>query len=333
MYKEKKYLIHPAWIILSIGFINLFLNYGIRLGYSIVLPEMIGALNLGRRQAGDIYNAYLLTYIIASPFTGYLTDKFGARRIISLFAILLGFGTVLMGTTKGLLSASVSFAFVGMGASAMWTPILTVIQRWFSPNKRGMALGILSTGIGVGFGVLGYLYPVIIRTWNWRFCWYIPGTAALLMVFINVGMLLGALISSIKKEWKHALPIYFGLEFILMATGTIFALTPFRLFLMMGIILFIVGITIPILNTIYLTIMQLKVPADKSRIPVAETTIVFVLKEAAINAVFRVPRIEMEPAGKGRAAIILFVIAGVALAFFKELSTIARRSSRKRFRA
>jgi len=86
---------------------------------------------------------------------------------------------------------------------------------------------------------------------------------AFLMVFVNGGMLLGALISSIKKEWKRALPIYFGLEFILMASGSFLALTPYRLFLMMGIVLFIIGVIVPILNTIYLTIMQLKVPADK----------------------------------------------------------------------
>jgi hypothetical protein len=45
--------------------------------------------------------------------------------------------------------------------------------------------------------------------------------------------------------------------------GGIVALTPFGLFIMMSIVLGITGIAIPILNTIYLTIMQRKVPADK----------------------------------------------------------------------
>jgi len=90
-----------------------------------------------------------------------------------------------------------------------------------------------------------------------------PSNYAFIIAFMNGGMLLGALLTSIKKEWKHSLPIYFGLEFILMMNGGIVALAPFRLFLMMAIILGFTGITIPILNTIYLTIMQLKVPADK----------------------------------------------------------------------
>jgi len=90
-----------------------------------------------------------------------------------------------------------------------------------------------------------------------------PSNLAFIIAFMNGGMLLGALLSSIKKEWKHALFIYFGLEFILMMSISIFTITPYRLFLMMGIVIFVTGITIPILNTIYLTIMQQKVPVDK----------------------------------------------------------------------
>ncbi len=86
---------------------------------------------------------------------------------------------------------------------------------------------------------------------------------AFVIAFMNGGMLLGALLTSIKKEWKHALFIYFGLEFILMMGTSLIALTPFQLFLMMGIVGGITVITGPILNTIYLTIMQRKVPADK----------------------------------------------------------------------
>ncbi len=44
----KSPVIHWAWIILFISFINLFVNYGIRLGYSVVLPEMIRTLGFSK---------------------------------------------------------------------------------------------------------------------------------------------------------------------------------------------------------------------------------------------------------------------------------------------
>ena len=181
--------IHWAWVILMVCFLNLFINYGIRLGYSIVLPEIIRTMGLTRRQGGDIFNAFFFSYISLSPFVGYLTDRFGARRIISLFGGLLGIGTFLLGTANSYWQGCAFFAIVGMGASAMWTPTLTIVQRWFSLKRRGMALGILTVGSGFGLAVMGKVFPLIVAEWNWRYCWYFLGVAALLMVLANAVLL------------------------------------------------------------------------------------------------------------------------------------------------
>ena len=86
---------------------------------------------------------------------------------------------------------------------------------------------------------------------------------AFVLAFLNGGMLIGALITSIKKEWKHGTFIYFGGEFTLMVAYAIIAISPPGFFLQMSIGAAIFGLMVPILNTIYLTIMQIKVPADK----------------------------------------------------------------------
>jgi sugar phosphate permease len=182
-------VVHWAWIILVVCFVNLFVNYGIRLGYSVVLPEMIRTLGFSRQQAGNIFNAYFLAYICLSLFAGNLTDRLGARKIIPLFGIVLGIGTLLMGTAASFWQASMFFAIVGMGAAAMWTPIITLVQRWFDIKRRGMALGILSTGFGLGFASMGKLFPIIVAEWSWRYCWYFLGIAALIMVFVNLLLL------------------------------------------------------------------------------------------------------------------------------------------------
>jgi len=186
---ERSPMIHWAWIILAVCFANLFVNYGIRLGYSVVLPEMIRTLGFSRRQAGDIFNAYFLAYIFLSLCTGNLTDRLGARKIIPMFGVVLGIGTLLMGTSTSFWQASLFFGIVGMGAAAMWTPIITLVQRWFAIKRRGMALGILSTGFGLGFASMGKIFPIIVAEWSWRYCWYFLGIAALFMVFVNLLLL------------------------------------------------------------------------------------------------------------------------------------------------
>jgi len=180
-----KRAIHWAWVILAVGFVDLFFNYSIRLGFGVVLPEMIRSLGLNRTQGGIIFNFYLAAYVCMTPFTGNLTDRLGARPVITAFCLLLGIGTILMGTVKGFWTASLFFALVGVGASAMWTPVITVVQRWFGPERRGMALGILSTGYGLGFAAMGWLFPLLVGSFSWRFCWYGLGSGMLVMVLFN----------------------------------------------------------------------------------------------------------------------------------------------------
>jgi sugar phosphate permease len=181
--------LHWAWVILAVCFVNLFINYAIRLGYGTILPEMIRTMGITRKDGGQIFNAYFYAYIVFSPFVGYLTDRLGARIVIPAFGLVLGLGTLFMGSAQSFWGAAIPFLFVGIGAAAMWTPIVTLVQRWFAMHRRGMALGILSAGFGLGFAATGKLYPLIVSHWSWRYCWYVFGAAALCMIVVNILLL------------------------------------------------------------------------------------------------------------------------------------------------
>jgi len=150
---------------------------------------MIKDLGFGRTAGGSIYNAYLLTYIALTPLTGYLTDRLGARRVIATCSFILCAGVCLMGTAQSLWTACLYFAIAGLGGTGMWTPVITVVQRWFARGRRGFALGILSTGYGLGFATMGVAFPWIVSHFNWRYSWYFLGAGALVMVAAN-GLLL-----------------------------------------------------------------------------------------------------------------------------------------------
>jgi len=186
---------HWAWIVLATCFFSLFINYSVRLGYSVVLPEMIQTLGFGRTAGGSIYNAYLFSYMVLTPLTGYLTDRFGARRVITSCSLILGIGVLLMGTANNLWMACLFYAIAGVGATGMWAPVITVVQRWFSLNRRGLALGILSTGSGLGFASMGVAFPWIVHHFTWRYAWSFLGAGALVMTLVN-----GLLLRSDPKE-------------------------------------------------------------------------------------------------------------------------------------
>jgi sugar phosphate permease len=177
--------LHMAWVILGICFINLFVSYSVRLGYSVILPEMIRNLGFSRADGGSIFNAYLLTYVSVTPFTGYLTDRLGARRVIAACLMLLGTGVLLLGTVDHLWSACLWFGLAGLGATGVWVPIITVVQRWFSHRRKGLALGVLSTGYGLGFAVMGAVFPWVVEHYSWRHAWYGLGILALGLALPN----------------------------------------------------------------------------------------------------------------------------------------------------
>jgi sugar phosphate permease len=181
----RRWWFHWAWVVLGVCFVDLFINYSARLGYGVVLPEMIRHLGFSRTEGGSIYNAYLFTYIAVTPLTGFLTDRLGARRVITSCALLLGLGLVAMGRVDSLAGACIAYAGVGLGATGMWTPVITVVQRWFAPQRRGLALGILSTGYGLGFATMGVAFPWIVQSYSWRHSWTFLGAAALAMVLGN----------------------------------------------------------------------------------------------------------------------------------------------------
>jgi sugar phosphate permease len=182
--------IHWAWVVLGSSFITLFVTYSIRIGaYSILLPEMIKDFQITKAEAGMIKSAFSMTYLLLTPLMGWLTDRIGGRKVISLFCLFLGGGTFLMGRAKDLPLAIIYYSVVGIGAAATWVPIVTLIQTWFGEKKRGLALGILSPSYGIGFGLMGLLLPVVVLDYDWRVAWYFLGMAGLLLFFLN-GMFL-----------------------------------------------------------------------------------------------------------------------------------------------
>jgi sugar phosphate permease len=200
---EGKRAFHWAWVILGICFGILFINYSVRLGYGVVMPEMIRTLGFGRAASGTIYNSYLFVYIAVTPFTGYLTDRLGARRVITVCLLILGLGTLLMGTAQNLWKASLFFAITGLGASGIWTPVLTIVQRWFAHHRRGFAMGLVATGYGLGFATMGAAFPWIVANFNWRYAWFFLGGMAFVMVFLSGILLRSEPAGSGLKPWGH----------------------------------------------------------------------------------------------------------------------------------
>ncbi len=85
---------------------------------------------------------------------------------------------------------------------------------------------------------------------------------ALVSAFLQIGIVIGAIIASTKKHWKHKELIILYSVFIGVGGYSITTLAPKSFFLLMGIGALIHASMIPIANTMFLTILQTKVPPE-----------------------------------------------------------------------
>ena len=125
-----------------------------------------------------VVTAYLLGYTVAMPLIGRLADVYGYTRVYQCSLLIFCAGTVLVAlsgewqwlngrvdTLDQIVIARVVQAIGGGGT----VPIsLAIAAALVSPEKRGLALGIVAGAAEAG-SMLGPAYGgAIIEFWNWR---------------------------------------------------------------------------------------------------------------------------------------------------------------------
>ncbi len=135
-----------------------------------------------------------------APVTGWLTDKFGPRRVIFFGVFFLGLGLILMNFVNSLWGFYLVWGvIVGLGWNASsGMPMNTAITNWFV-KKRGLAFGIRMMLSGA------FVLPLvswIITTYGWRMACIIGG-----LVMWFVGLLLTKLfVRDHRPEYYGLLP-------------------------------------------------------------------------------------------------------------------------------
>lgn len=171
--------------IIIAGFSTIFAAFGIRYSYGILLPEMISSLSISNTEAGIIYSSYFLVYTLSSPVLGLMVDRTDARILLTVFVALLGTGACLMATASTVFQASLFFALAGLGHSACWAPVVTVVMRWVTQQRRGIVLSVVDLGSAGGIAFWSFMIPVVIVLFDWRMIWIFLGLTALMSAALN----------------------------------------------------------------------------------------------------------------------------------------------------
>ena len=167
------------------SFCTVLIGFAVRTGYGVLLPEMLPSLRMSKTEAGLVYGSFFVAYTVFSPVLGLLADRINIRSLLTLFSVILGVGTLLMGYSSSLIEATFFFTVAGIGSAACWSPVVPLVQRWTSDRRRGMTLAIVDMGASAGVALASLIIPLIVVAYDWRMGWKGLGTLALIIAGIN----------------------------------------------------------------------------------------------------------------------------------------------------
>jgi EmrB/QacA subfamily drug resistance transporter len=147
-------------IMVWLSAVMFFAMFGFMFTTTIDLQSVLGFSAI---QAGLTTIPLTVAIMIAGPFAGRLTDRFGGRYILMLGSILFGSGIAGVALVESLTSNSLTFsiplAVAGLGMGCIIAPVMTEAMHEVQPAMAGAASGLLNTsrqlGAAVGSAVIG----------------------------------------------------------------------------------------------------------------------------------------------------------------------------------
>jgi OFA family oxalate/formate antiporter-like MFS transporter len=132
---------------------------------------------------------------VLGPVEGYLTDRYGTRRVVLVGFFILGCGFLMFSFSRNLPGFYVAFFVVAMGGGLSgFLPMITLANNWFV-RRRSMALALAGMGIYLG-GVMLPALALGIGTLGWR-----TVSVGLGIFFLLMGFPLTRLIRNRPEEY------------------------------------------------------------------------------------------------------------------------------------
>lgn len=156
------------WIVLG-AFISVAIGWGVSY-FSILVfyPSLIDEFGWSRGQVATGGGLLFMLTGVFYPITGAFVDRYGVKRAMVLGILAIALSLFWLSSTSNLWQFYLNCGLVGIGLSTIG--IMTeqiLVSKWFK-EKRGIAAGIITSGIGFGGIVCPIIASFLIVRFGWR---------------------------------------------------------------------------------------------------------------------------------------------------------------------
>src|SRR5438128_2831364 len=161
---------------------------------NVALPHMQGSMSAGIEEMSWVVTSYLAANAVAIPATGWLSARFGRRRLFLICTVLFTVSSFLSGIAPNLEFLVAMRVFQGLGGGPVIPMAQAIMWEIFPLRQRGTAMAVW----GVGIMLAPILGPTvggwIADNWSWRWIFYIN---------LPIGFLGFLMVSAFLTDAKH----------------------------------------------------------------------------------------------------------------------------------
>jgi MFS family permease len=133
-----------------------------------LLPFIRDDFGLDYMQAGLVISAFGVVYGISQLPAGWLADRIGARRLITISIIGVAVTGILTGLSQSYLMLIVFLALMGILGGGYHPAATTMISAIVEPKTRGRAMGFHMVGGSGSYFLVPLIAAALAAAWGWR---------------------------------------------------------------------------------------------------------------------------------------------------------------------
>jgi OFA family oxalate/formate antiporter-like MFS transporter len=182
MYSSLKDKVFYGWVIVVAGFVMSVIGIGSRYCYGVFLMPLEAEFGITRTATSIIFSIYMILCAAAAVIGGWAMDRFGPKKVGIFMGIFSGLSFFLTSQATSAWQLFITYSLLfSLGTGAIYTIVNSTTSKWFE-KKRGLVVGITSSGGGLGAFVMAPLVTYLISNFNWRTAFIILGFMTLISI-------------------------------------------------------------------------------------------------------------------------------------------------------
>ncbi len=174
-----------AWVIVIACTLMMAVTYGLMYSFSVFFKPLAEHFDWDRATVSLVYSLSLVIRGGISIGTGWLADRYGAKKLMVFCGLMIGLGLILSSQVHSLWQLLLSYSLIeAIGLSGTFGITTAVTSRWFTKN-RGLALGLVSSGVGIGTLMMVPGAEKLIQAVEWPQAFIILGVVSGSIVIIG----------------------------------------------------------------------------------------------------------------------------------------------------